>query len=82
VVILGVLKETILSWFMIGHQNFSITLLDDITKAILSSLRQIVPRFGVFEIIPLIAIAILYFISLFILYRSCAEITAAEEFPL
>jgi YggT family protein len=37
-------------------------LLDDITEPILSPLRQVVPRLGMFDITPIIAIIILRFI--------------------
>ena len=38
-----------LSWFMIGRRNLLVGLLDDITEPILSPLRRIVPRLGIFE---------------------------------
>ena len=63
---IAIFIRVILSWFMTGRRNLLITLLDDITEPILSPLRRIVPRFGVFDFTPLIAIAILYFIPFII----------------
>jgi len=54
--------RVILSWFMIGRRNLLVDLLDDITEPILSPLRRIVPRLGIFDVTPIIAIAVLYFI--------------------
>jgi len=60
--------RVILSWFMVSRYNLLIILLDDVTEPILSPLRRVIPRLGVFDITPLIVIAILYFIP-FILTR-------------
>ncbi len=54
----------ILSWFQISRYSMAVRLLDDITEPILSPLRRIVPRMGMFDITPLIAFAILYAIPL------------------
>ena len=54
--------RAILSWFAISRYNLFMVLLDDITEPLLSPLRQVVPRLGMFDITPLIAIIILYFI--------------------
>ena len=54
--------RVILSWFRIGRRNLLVDLLDDITEPILSPLRRIVPRLGIFDVTPIIAIAVLYFI--------------------
>ncbi|MFC1871628.1 YggT family protein [Chloroflexota bacterium] len=58
--------RVILSWFMTGRGNLLLTLLDDITGPVLNPLRRIVPRLGVFDFTPMIAIAILYFIPFII----------------
>ncbi len=63
--------RVISSWFMIGRRNLLVDLLDDITEPILSPLRRIVPRLGIFDVTPMIAIAVLYFIP-FILSRILA----------
>lgn len=58
--------RVILSWFMVGRYNIFIALLDDVTEPILSLLRRVIPRLGVFDITPLVAIAILYLIPFII----------------
>ena len=60
----AVFTRVIVSWFMISRYNLLLILLDDITEPLLSRVRRIVPRFGVFDLTPLIAIALLYFIPL------------------
>ena len=59
---LAILVRAILSWFMISRYNLVIVLLNDITEPLLSPLRRVVPRLGMFDITPLIAMIILYFI--------------------
>ena len=54
--------RAILSWFTVSHYNLLVTLLDDVVRPILSPLRRIVPRVGLFDITPLVAIALLYVI--------------------
>jgi YggT family protein len=54
--------RVILSWFMISRYNILMILLDDVAEPILSPLRRFIPRLGVFDITPIVAIAILYFI--------------------
>ena len=56
--------RVILSWFMVRRYNLLFTLLDDINEPILRPLRRIIPRLGMFDITPLIAIGILYVIPL------------------
>ena len=54
--------RVLLSWFIVSRYNPAIIILDDLTEPILSPLRRTVPRFGIFDITPLVAIGILYFI--------------------
>ena len=61
-----VFARVLLSWFNVSRQNIFIVLLDDITEPILSPLRRVVPRLGVFDITPLIAMGILYIIPVII----------------
>lgn len=64
----AIFMRAILSWFMISRYNLLIILLDDVTEPILSPLRRIIPRLGMFDITPLVAIGILYLVP-FILNR-------------
>ena len=54
--------RAILSWFTLSRYNLLIILIDDVVRPILSPLRRIVPRLGMFDITPLIAVALLYII--------------------
>jgi len=56
--------RVILSWFTIRRYNLLFVLLDDITEPILSPLRRMIPRLGMFDITPLVAILILNVIPL------------------
>lgn len=58
--------RVMLSWFAISRHSLLIGLLDDITEPILSPLRRVIPRLGLFDLTPLIAIAVLYFIPFII----------------
>lgn len=61
-----VFARVILSWFNVSRYNIFITLLDDITEPVLSPLRRVVPKLGVFDITPLIAMVILYIVPIVI----------------
>ncbi|MFC2062553.1 YggT family protein [Chloroflexota bacterium] len=61
--IYAIIIRAILSWFVRSRQNLILILLDDITQPLLSPLRRVIPRLGVFDLSPLIAIGILYLIS-------------------
>lgn len=62
----AVFARVLISWFNVSRQNIFIVLLDDITEPILSPLRRVVPRLGMFDITPLIAMGILYIIPIII----------------
>ena len=61
-----VFARVIISWFNVSRYNKFVILLDDVTEPILSPLRRIIPRLGIFDITPLIAMLILYFIPVII----------------
>jgi YggT family protein len=51
--------RAILSWFALDPRNPLIQVLDQITEPILAPLRRIVPRIGMIDITPLVAIILL-----------------------
>jgi len=51
--------RAILSWFAMDPRNPLIEVLDQITEPILAPLRRIVPRIGMIDITPLVAILLL-----------------------
>ena len=58
--------RAILSWFSVSRYNLLLILLNDVSEPILSPLRRIVPRLAMFDITPLVAVAILYVIPIII----------------
>ncbi len=63
----AVFARIIISWFGIRRSNIFIVILTDVTEPILAPLRRIVPMLGVFDIIPMIAIGVLYIIPIIII---------------
>jgi len=55
--------RAILSWFQIDPRNPLIGMLDQITEPILAPLRRVVPRLGMIDITPLVAIILLQVIA-------------------
>ncbi len=60
---LAVFFRAILSWVVRDPYNPIVRALDAITEPILQPLRQIVPRMGMMDITPLVAIILLSFIA-------------------
>jgi len=58
----AIIIRAILSWFVRSRQNLFFMILDDITEPLLAPFRRVIPRFGMFDLSPLIAIGILYLI--------------------
>ncbi len=57
---LAVFARALLSWFRPDPRNPLVQTLDAITEPILQPLRQIVPRLGMFDLTPIVAIFVLY----------------------
>ncbi|MBE9501739.1 MAG: YggT family protein [Dehalococcoidia bacterium] len=55
--------RAILTWFPISRRNPIVAFLDYITEPILAPLRRIIPRIGMIDITPMIAIIILLIIA-------------------
>ena len=55
--------RAILSWFQMDPRNPLISMLDQITEPILAPLRRVVPRLGMIDITPLVAIILLQVIA-------------------
>jgi YggT family protein len=60
---LAIFLRAILSWFSLDPRNPLIQMLDQITEPILSPLRRVVPRIGMIDITPLVAIILLQFLA-------------------
>ncbi|MCK4362355.1 MAG: YggT family protein [Dehalococcoidia bacterium] len=55
--------RAILSWFAISPYSPIVVFLDRITEPILAPLRRIIPRLGMVDITPMVAIIILLLIA-------------------
>ena len=56
---MAIFLRAIVSWFAIDPHNPLIQVLDQITEPVLSPLRRVVPRIGMIDITPLVAIILL-----------------------
>lgn len=60
---LAIVIRALLSWFNLPPTNPIVTLLFDITEPILAPLRRVVPRIGMFDLTPIVAILLMNFVS-------------------
>ena len=61
---LAIVARAILSWFpQVDPRNTLVVLLYRLTEPILAPLRQVLPRLGMFDITPMVAILLLVFIE-------------------
>jgi len=59
ILIFAILIRALISWFPIGQDSPIIRVLDDITEPILAPLRRVVPRLGMMDITPIVAMVAL-----------------------
>ena len=59
ILIFAIIARALISWFPIRPDSPVIVLLDEITEPIMRPLRQIVPRLGMLDITPIVAILLL-----------------------
>ena len=58
--IIGIFARVILSWLPIaGNNNILVAIVYQITEPILAPLRRVIPRLGIFDLTPMIAIILL-----------------------
>jgi YggT family protein len=62
VLAIAIIVRALLSWFPMGQNPFTL-LLDQVTEPVLAPLRRVVPRLGVFDITPIVAILLLQLIG-------------------
>ena len=61
---LAIFARVIISWVSPGHSNNPfITIIYQITEPLLSPLRKVIPRVGMFDFTPMIVIIMLSFIQ-------------------
>lgn len=63
VLTVAILARAILSWFPLAPGNPIMTWLNQITEPLLNPLRRVIPRFGMLDITPMVAIVILQLIA-------------------
>jgi YggT family protein len=59
----AIVARLLISWFPMATDNPVVTLLVQVTEPILAPLRLIIPRFGLLDLTPLIAIVLLQLIG-------------------
>jgi YggT family protein len=59
----AIFARAIISWFPMDPRSPVIRILDDVTEPILGPLRKVVPRLGMVDITPMVAILILFVIQ-------------------
>lgn len=63
VLTLAIFVRVILSWFSSGQTNMLVNILYQVTEPILAPLRRIIPRVGMLDFSPLVAIILLQLIA-------------------
>lgn len=66
VLTIAIILRAILSWFSPRPTNVAAVILFRVTEPILAPLRRIIPRAGMFDFTPLVAILILQLIAYFV----------------
>ncbi len=59
----AIIIRALFSWFPLGPGNPLVTVLDQITEPILAPLRRVVPRLGLIDITPIVAIVLLQILA-------------------
>ncbi len=58
-----IIARALLSWFPNAQNNQLVQILNQITDPIMQPLQRILPRFGMFDFSPLVAVLVLIFLS-------------------
>ncbi len=56
---IAIVGRALISWFPIDPHNPLVRVLNEITEPILAPLRRVIPRFGMIDITPMVAILVL-----------------------
>ena len=60
---IAIVVQAVLSWFPGALESQFGRILTDITEPVLAPLRRVVPRVGMIDITPMVAILVLFFIQ-------------------
>ena len=61
----AIFVRALLTWFPISPSNPLVSIIYQLTEPIMAPLRRIIPRIGMIDITPIVAILLLQFISQF-----------------
>lgn len=64
IIIIAIIVRALLSWFNVDPRSPLIQALNQFTEPILEPIRRVMPRLGMIDLSPLVAILLLQFISL------------------
>ncbi len=62
---LAIFVRALLSWFPIGANNPLVAIVYQLTEPIIAPLRRIIPRIGMIDVTPIVAIVLLQVIASF-----------------
>ena len=62
VLIIAIFIRAILAWFPMSYTNPIVTVVHLFTEPVLAPIRRVIPRIGMFDLTPMIAILILYMV--------------------
>ena len=60
---LAILIRVILSWFPVDQSNPIIRIVWEVTEPVLSPIRRVIPRIGMFDLSPLAAFLVISFLA-------------------
>jgi len=63
---IAIIGRAVLSWFPVSPTSPLVSILNEITEPVLAPLRRVVPRIGMIDITPMVAIFVLYIIQSFL----------------
>lgn len=66
ILIWAIIIRALVSWFPISPNNPLVQMLDTITEPVIAPLRRVVPRLGMMDITPIVAIFVLYILDMII----------------
>lgn len=59
ILIVAIFARALVSWFPVDPRNPLVRVLNEITEPVLAPLRRVIPRFGMIDLTPMIAIIVL-----------------------
>ena len=60
---IAIIGRALLSWFPVDPRSPLVSILNEVTEPVLAPLRRVVPRIGMIDITPMVAIFLLYIIQ-------------------